>query len=148
MEKDDAAMLKIDHSLIIQIANFLFLLFVLNIILYRPIRRILGQRRAEMDSFENMIGDLQNKSDSYEKELEDNIAEARKTGRDTKDGLKSDGFEREKTMLQDASSTAGEKIEKARQEMERRMADVRKSLHDEVSLFSKELAEKVLGRSF
>jgi F-type H+-transporting ATPase subunit b len=31
-------MLKIDYTLFVQIANFLFLLIILNLILYRPIR--------------------------------------------------------------------------------------------------------------
>ena len=51
-------MLNIDYSiwpvgvLWIQIANFLVLLFVLNLIAYRPIRRIMSQRREEMDALE------------------------------------------------------------------------------------------------
>ncbi len=45
-------MLEINNTLIIQIANFLVLLFLLNIILYKPIRKILGQRQEEMRTSE------------------------------------------------------------------------------------------------
>ena len=39
-------------ALWIQIANFLLLLYLLNLILYRPMRKILNQRRGEVGSLE------------------------------------------------------------------------------------------------
>jgi F-type H+-transporting ATPase subunit b len=146
-------MLEIDFSLWppgtlwIQIANFLFLLFVLNIILYRPVRKILGKRKDEMDSFEEMIGDFQDKSDRHEKELEGSRIEARNSGFKEKEGLKEQGLEEERDIVREASSSSEEKIGKAREEIEERLADVRRSLQAEVEGFSRELAEKILGRS-
>ncbi|MGD2124610.1 MAG: hypothetical protein PVG99_00930 [Desulfobacteraceae bacterium] len=140
-------MLKIDFTLIIQIANFLFLLFILNILLYRPIRKILTRRREEMDSYEGMIGDFQNKSAQYTKELEESVAWARREGAKEKETLKSDGLEEEKGMLGEATSEAAGKIEQARDEISRTLVDARQSLENELAVFSKELAEKILGRS-
>ena len=45
-------MIKIDYSLIIQIINFLFLIWVLNSLVFRPIRNILTQRRDKIDGME------------------------------------------------------------------------------------------------
>ena len=45
-------MISVDVSLFIQIANFLFLIWVLNIILYRPIRGIIRQRKEKFDKLE------------------------------------------------------------------------------------------------
>ena len=81
-------MLKVDYTLFVQIANFLFLLFLLNIILYRPIRKILGRRTEEMDSYQDAIGDFQNRSARHSTELEENMAEARKEGYREKENLK------------------------------------------------------------
>jgi F0F1-type ATP synthase membrane subunit b/b' len=50
-------------------------------------------------------------------------------------------------MVQNAADSVGEKITKAREDTERNMEGLRQSLEKEVSLFSQELAEKVLGRS-
>ena len=146
-------MLEIDYSLWppgtlwIQIANFLVLLFILNIILYRPVRKILGKRKDEMDSFQEMIGDFQDKSGRYVKELEGSRIEARNSGFKEKEVLKDQGLEEEKDIVQEASSSSEEKIGKAREEIEERLADVRQSLQAEVEGFSQELAEKMLGRS-
>ena len=140
-------MLKIDFSLIIQIANFLFLLFILNIILYRPIRKILGKRNDEMRSFQETIDDFRGKSERYDKELEENRVEARKTGLEEMNGLKGEGVEEGAGILQKASSSAEEKVGKAREGMRDTLEGVRKALESDVEGFSKELVEKILGRS-
>lgn len=140
-------MLKIDYSLFVQIANFLFLLFILNIILYRPIRRILNRRREEMDTAVDRIGDFLNRSERYESEFEENVVDARREGHRAKEDIRADGLNEEKTMIQDAASQAGEKIAEAKREIDLKVADVRQSLQNEVAQFSRELAEKMLGRS-
>lgn len=140
-------MLKVDYTLIIQIANFLLLLFVLNVILYKPIRQMLRQRREKVDSFQKTRDDFLTRSQQVERELDENIQDARRTGYKTKEELKSEGLEEEKGMLQQAGISSNEKVQKAQQEIEKSMAHVRQSLESELVMFSRELAEKVLGRS-
>jgi F-type H+-transporting ATPase subunit b len=136
-----------NFTLVFQIANFLFLLFVLNIILYRPIRKILGQRGNEVVSFQEMIEDFQSKSEKGAKTLEENMAGARSQGFKEKESLKGAGIEEEKVMLQQALSSAEERIGKAKGEIDQDTAQARRSLEEEVRVFSQELAEKILGRS-
>jgi F-type H+-transporting ATPase subunit b len=140
-------MLNIDYTLIIQIVNFLFLLFILNIILYRPIRKILSQRREEMLSFEGMISEFEEKSNESGKALEKNEVGARKEGLKEKEALKGAGSEQEKAMIKDATSQASEKVDQARDEITRSLVSAQQSLEKELAFFSKELAEKILGRN-
>ena len=140
-------MLKLDYTLIIQIINFLFLLFALNLVLYRPVRRILNQRKKQMDGFQNQIGTLQSKSEQVAKELEENVVGATKEGLREKESLKSSGYEQEKGMLAEASSQAAQRIDEARKEIMESIVSARQSLERELANFSKELAEKILGRS-
>ncbi len=140
-------MLKINYTLFIQVANFLFLVFVLNVLLYRPIRHMLRQRKEQMGSFQETRDDFLEKSGQHEKELEVNVVEARKEGFSTKEVLKKDALEVEKGMLQEASASAGVTIDKAKEEIEHSLSDARRSLEGELAQFSRELAEKVLGRS-
>jgi F-type H+-transporting ATPase subunit b len=136
-----------DYTLFIQIANFLLLLLLLNAILYRPIRRILRKRREEMETFQNLIQGFESKFTGYTKKIQEGTAEARKEGLKEKEHLKKNGMEEEKQMLREASSRASGKMGEARKEMEEKVKGVRLSLEKEMALFSRELAEKVLGRS-
>lgn len=134
-------------TVFILIINFLFLLFVLNIIFYRPIRRILGRRSEEVKGLHKSIEDYREKSDQYVKDLEESYKGARGEGFKEKDRLKKAGTETEKEILQEAISSAETKIGKAKDEIDRSITDVRQSLEDELNMFSKELAEKMLGRN-
>jgi F-type H+-transporting ATPase subunit b len=136
-----------DYTLFIQIANFLLLLVLLNAILYRPIRKILKNRREEMDAFQHKIQDFEGKFSSFTKKIQEGTTEARKEGLKERESLKKNGQEEEKQMLREASSKASVKIGDARKEMDDKLKGVRLSLEREMALFSKELAEKVLGRS-
>lgn len=136
-----------DHTLFIQIANFLFLLLLMNILLYRPIRRVLAQRNEEFSFLEEKIEDYQNRAQRNEKDIEEGTIQTRKEGYMEKEHFKDQGLQEGKGMLVEASSSVEEKIGKARKEIEVKMADVRKALGDEAAAFSKELAEKILGRS-
>ncbi len=133
-------------TVFIQIVNFLFLLLILNIVFYKPIRRILGRRSEEVRGLYESIEDFREKSDQYIKGLEESYNGVRDDGFKEKDKLKKAGTEVEKEILQEAISSAEAKIGKARDEIDRSITGVRQSLEDELNMFSKELAEKILGR--
>ena len=136
-----------DYTLFLQLANFLILLFILNIILYKPVRRILGKRKAEVDGLQNSVSELGGKANRFAGELEEGMSQARKTGYQEKESLKSEGLEEEKALLKKAATASGERMGQARAEMQNKLVEVRGSLERELSVFSKELAEKILGRS-
>jgi F-type H+-transporting ATPase subunit b len=136
-----------DYTLFLQLANFLFLLFILNIILYRPIRQILGKRKAEVDGLQNSVSELEGKANLFAGELEEGMASARKSGYQEKESLKNQGLEEEKALLKEAAAASGERIGQARAATGKKLAEARAALETELSLFSKELAEKILGRS-
>jgi F-type H+-transporting ATPase subunit b len=136
-----------NYTVFIQVANFLVLLFLLNIILYRPIRRIVGRRRDEMNSYQTMIEDFHNRFDMNTKELEESTRAARNEGYKAKESHKHSGLEEEKRTLQDALSSAQQKVGKAKEEIGSGAAAARQSLESEIKIFSQELAEKILGRS-
>ena len=139
-------MLQIDQSLIIQIVNFLLLIILLNIFLYRPIRRVIAQRGEEMGSLEKDIETAEKKSLEYEEGIQDNRLLARKDGYKAKEALKLEGIAEEKAILQASGSRVDEKLAGAKVEMDAQTAAVRKALDEQIAVFSKELAEKILGR--
>ena len=76
-----------NFSLFIQIANFLLLLWLLNLILYRPIRKMLSRRKEEMDGLRKKIEEFQERVAQYENDLRQGMIEARKEGYLEKEGL-------------------------------------------------------------
>jgi len=140
-------MLNIDGTLIFQIANFLVLLFILNLILFKPIRKILSQREEEMNSRLKTIDGYQGRAEQSEKEIEEGKVQARKEGYTARETLKSQGLEEEKGILQEAGAAVEQKLDAAKKEIEAKVAAAKEALEGQISGFSEELAQKILGRS-
>ena len=140
-------MLNIDGTVILQIANFLVLLVVMNIILYKPIRGILAKRDEEMASRQKMIDDYQGRVKDNEGAIESGMVSARKEGYQEREALKAQGQDEEKGILQEAGATVERKLTAAKQEIDTKVTAARETLEGEISGFSNELAGKILGRS-
>ncbi len=140
-------MLKLDISLIYQIVNFLFLLFVLNLILYRPIRNIIQKRKEEMDGLEKAIQEYQARAQDSARGIEEGMVLARKEGFREKETIKQEGVEEEKSILAEAMAKAGDKVQAGKREIEAKVEEVRKELESQIASFSAELVQKILGRS-
>ena len=52
-------MIDINYSLFIQMANFLVFLFVMNFVLYRPIRRIVAERKKMISEKQESVESLE-----------------------------------------------------------------------------------------
>ena len=137
----------INSSLWIQIVNFLILLLLLNVLLFKPIRSILAKRNAAFESLSKAIDDFKNRLEASRIAIEKSMLLARKEGLTEKDALKSQGLKEENGILQQTSSVVEDKIGKARSDIELQMVAIRKRLEKDVPDFSIELAEKILGRS-
>ena len=140
-------MLNIDGTLFLQIINFLVLLLILNLILFKPIRRILSQRQEEMNSRQKTIDDYQDQAGKSEKGIEEGMVQARKEGYTEKETLKAQGLEEEKGILQEAGAGVEKKLGAAKEEIEAKIAAARETLEAQIGSFSDELAQKILGRS-
>lgn len=140
-------MLEINYTLLIQVITFLLIVFFLNATLYKPIRNILGRRQQEMTSLESSVEEARRKAEEFQRQVAEGQVAARREGFAEKERLKSQGLEQEKEMLQEAASRVDERLKAARAEMDEKVGEVRRALEGELSQFSRELAEKILGRS-
>lgn len=140
-------MLEVNGTLFIQIANFLILIFLINLLLFKPIRNMLARRSSEMSSLEKGVGDFTSRAEQKQKEIEESTLKARKDAFLERERLKAEGAEKEKGILQEAMAQAEEKIGSARKDMEAAMQGVKKSLEADLMAFSKQLSEKILGRA-
>ncbi|MFC1840773.1 hypothetical protein ACFL1N_14420 [Thermodesulfobacteriota bacterium] len=134
-------------SIVIQIVIFLLLLFLLNLIVYRPIRGILIRRKEEMSSSKDQANNWMKKAGEYSEEIEENMITLRNEGLKEKTDLRNKGLETENELLEDAYVRVEETAGKAKEEIKEKVNKARVSLQEEMEGFSHELASKILGRS-
>ncbi len=140
-------MIEINQSLIFQIINVLLLMLILNTLLYKPIRTILKNRAEKIASLEaeanKARADMVQKDQDYQNQLQ----LARKEGFEYKNQLKLAGQEEEKKVLQEAGQQVDAQLDQNRQKIVQQVEAARRKLSAEVSSFSQEIAQKILGRT-
>lgn len=140
-------MIKIDGSLFIQIANFLFLIWVLNVILYKPIRNVLIQRKEKIGGLEQNIISAQKNASDKEQAFADGIKEARSRGMKQKEALVQEATQEEKRIVEEINKKAQANMSAVREKISKEAEVVRESLQKEIDSFAQAIGEKILGRA-
>lgn len=140
-------MISVDGSLFIQIVNFLFLIWILNVILYKPIRNILSQREEKIGGMEQKIETAA--ADALEKEsaFAEGIKEARTKGIKERDALIQEASQEEKRVVDEINKKAQANMAEVREKIAREADAVRASLRNEIDAYAQAIGEKILGRA-
>ena len=139
-------MIDIDWTLYAQIINFLLLVFLLNVVLFRPIRNALKDRQAKLLAQETEINVLTDKGRSLEDEIKEELAAARRAGAGAREALKQEGAQAEATLLEEVKRQAELEWATVEKKIKADMAKARKSLQTQTQSFAQLLATKILGR--
>jgi F-type H+-transporting ATPase subunit b len=139
-------MIDIDWTLYAQIINFLLLVFLLNVVLFRPIRNALKDRQAKLLAQETEINVLTDKGRSLEDEIKEELAAARRAGAGAREVLKQEGAQAEATLLEEVKRQAELEWATVEKKIKADMAKARASLKTQAQTFAQLLATKILGR--
>ena len=140
-------MINVDGSVFIQIANFIFLIWVMNMILYKPIRKALLQRKEKVSGLELSIADFNTQAQEKENAFASGIKEARADGLKEKQALIQSGSDEEKIIVENINKKAQAELAKSREKIAKEAESVRISLQKELDTFVNAIGHKILGRA-
>ncbi len=136
-----------DISLVYQMINFLVLLYVLNLVLYRPIRKVLLERKAKIEGMhtgaEKAAGDLVAGEDAYKNGLK----KARAEGLVKKDAFIEEASGEETEIIDRINKKAQANLAEIKKQVADETEQARKSLEGEVEAYAKAIGERILGRA-
>jgi F-type H+-transporting ATPase subunit b len=136
-----------DGSLLIQIANFLFTIWVLNLLLYKPIRKILTQRKEKISGYELSIETSDKDAREKDEAFAVGIKEARAKGFKEKEALMQQAVEEEKSIVAEINQKAQAELVQVREKIKNDAEIARESLQKEVDNFANQICQKILGRT-
>ena len=141
-------MISVDGSLFIQIINFLFLIWALNFVLYKPIRNILIQRKEKVAGLEQNIDvcnkEIKEKDDAFISGLK----EARVNGTKEKEALIEAATDEEKKIIEEINKKAQADFADVRERVAKDAEIVRVALQKELDNIATAISHKILGRAF
>ncbi len=141
-------MIKVDVSVFIQIVNFLFLIWAMNLVLYKPIRKVLLERKKKVEGLEQSIENFNINAQEKEDAFASGIKDARSKGQIEKELLLSAAQNEEKQLLEKINKKAQDDLAQMRDKIAIEAENVRSSLHNEVDAFANAIGQKILGRVF
>lgn len=140
-------MINVDGSVFIQIVNFIILIWVLNIILYKPIRNVLAQRKEKITGLEQSIETFNYDSKEKEEAFDAGIKEARAKGLKDKEALVEEASQEEKSIVEKINEKAQADLVQIRSKIAKDTESVRASLQEEIDSFADAIVKKILGRA-
>ena len=140
-------MIELNLAFFVQVVNFGILVLVLNIFLYKPIRKVLADRRQVVDGAREKAAavdlEVQEKMALYEVRLRDAKAVAAERRAES---IKQAQAE-ETSLLEKARAEATVSLGTIRDRVAKEAADARVLLKQQAELLSIDISEKILGRS-
>ncbi|OQX27725.1 MAG: ATPase [Desulfobacteraceae bacterium IS3] len=140
-------MVNVDGSLFIQIINFLFLIWILNAVMYRPVRNVLRRRKEKIGGIEKEIETFAKDAKQKKVAFSDGIKAARVKGIKEKDILAQAAADEEKAIIGKISEKAQADLAKSREKIAQEAEEVRKTLMKDMDGFANEISRKILGRA-
>jgi len=136
-----------DISTIYQMVNFLVLLFVLNLVLYKPIRKVLLDREAKIKGMQKGVKKASSDLVAGEEAYKDGLKSARTKGLKVKETFIDEASKEEKEILDKINKKAQANFAQIKEQVVKETEQARKSLEGEVEAYAKAIGKKILGRA-
>jgi len=139
-------MIDIDWTLFAQLLNFLVLVFLLNMVLFRPVRKILLDRKARYEAFQDDIAGLADKQAGILGQVDEELTAARREGLGLREGLRQEGAQAEGSLLEQVKKEVEAEWTKVEAKIKKDVVKAREALKAQAQDFAMALATKILGR--
>lgn len=131
-----------DNSIFVQLGLFLLLVFVLDLLIFKPYKKVLETREKRMVGDRERAEEIRHKSAHLVAEYETKISAGREEALRGKNVVKEEGQTEATKILSQAKDEASEKLDRGRKEAEEEAEDVRK----EFDVRSEALAESIMEK--
>ncbi len=139
-------MIEINATIVLQVINFLLLVYILNRLLVKPVMKAMGSRRAYVEERYSRVEELEKKREADLSKFESEISKARREAMITRDEIKAAGEKERLELLEKADMEAEKIVEEVRENLSKEIDVVRKDFEKKLEDMVLLVTEKVLGR--
>jgi len=140
-------MITTDITLVIQIVNMIVLMFILNRVLYMPVKKILKERSEKLRGMQDEISKFEKNAKLRQEEVDAKMAQASGKAKAALDSARAEaqtaGDAKLAAIKAEADAAKDEKLAALKSDIE----SAKKSLQEGLDGFANEMASKILGRS-
>ncbi len=140
------ALLSINETLVIQVLSFLIFLFIINRIMFRPLRSAMDEREAYLKKINNEIADAKDELETIARRIEAHESAVKLEAFELNDKLEASGNQEATDIITSArEEIAGLKQNTTRQ-IDHQISEARDHLERESKALAMNIMEKILDR--
>lgn len=137
-------MLEFNQWFFVLLANFLFLLFILNIILFQPVSKIMKERQRATSGALDEAKAMTARKDDAVAQMNTELAAAKNMAKAAFNSMREQGQVVQKETLSKTEAQAVAMIGQARKELQTEAEKARAALKADVDKFAEEIAGKLV----
>jgi len=139
-------MITIDITMVIQMVNMIVLMFLLNGVLYKPVKKILRERSEKLQGMQGDVAKFEKNAKLRQEEVDAKMAKASAKAKAALDAARADAQAAGDEKLASIKADAEAYKEKELAEITAQIGDARKGLQSNLDGFATDMASKILGR--
>jgi F-type H+-transporting ATPase subunit b len=141
------ALISINETLIFQVISFLIFLFIINRILFRPLRRVMTERETYIENIQKDIIDSQNQFENLGYQIQKQEKTLRDEAFKQQAKLEASGNQQAEEILTAVRKEINTSKEQTRKNIDAQISAARKHIQKESEDLAVKIIEKVLHRS-
>lgn len=138
-------MLELNKWFFVQLANFLLLIVLLNIILFKPLLRLFKEREENTSGALEKATVLNKEKDDIVVRIDSKLLDTRNRARATFETYTEEGLDVQRKALDEARHEAAKINKKATEDLNLAVEKARTGLRSDVEAISKQIVEKLIG---
>ncbi|MCK4534156.1 MAG: ATP synthase F0 subunit B [Syntrophobacterales bacterium] len=139
-------MVELNYTVWIQMANFLLLILLLNVLLYKPVLKIIEKRNKKIEESNEEVRSLDETIERKMARYEEKIRQARTEAAAQRDEIEKEGTEQGEVITGKVRNEISKKMEDFKADLQKEAGEARGVLRDQTRAIAGEISEKVLGR--
>ena len=143
----NVALISINETLILQIISFLIFLFIINRIMFRPLRKVMNERESYIENIQKDIVAAENQLEDLTHQVQAQEKAVRNEAFQQKEQLEASGSQQAAEILASTREEINTLRAEAQKEVDAQISAARKYVQKESEDLAKNIIETVLYRS-
>lgn len=140
------ALISINETLIFQVVSFLIFLFIINRIMFRPLRNVIDERESYIRSMQKDIAAAEDEYTSLTHQVDEQESALRKEAFEIYEKLEKAGNQQATGIFASTKEEIADLTKNAEKEIDAHILKARKQIQTESEALALNIMEKVLGR--
>lgn len=143
----NVALISINETLILQVISFLIFLFIINRIMFRPLRNVMTERKSYIDKIQQDVVNAQSEFETLTDRIEKHEINVRNEAFKQKEQLETAGMQQAADIIASTREEINATKAKAQKSVDGQIAAARKHVQTEAESLARKIIAKVLYRS-